>query len=118
MVVYDDGTTEPVRIFDHGVVYKDPETFGEHHLSYRTGDILSPKIAGDEPLALELEDFLSAIRFGTSPVASGSLAREVVRVTEAADESLRQGGEELPVAGSRRFERRPLSEELATGRPA
>ena len=44
MVVYDDGTAEPVRVFDHGVVYKDPETFGEYQLSYRTGDILSPKI--------------------------------------------------------------------------
>ena len=42
MVVYDDGAVEPVRVFDHGVVYEDPETFGEYHLSYRTGDILSP----------------------------------------------------------------------------
>ena len=39
MVVYDDGAAEPVRIFDHGVVYRDPETFGQYHLSYRTGDI-------------------------------------------------------------------------------
>ena len=39
MVVYDDGSPEPVRVFDHGVVYEDPETFGEYHLSYRTGDI-------------------------------------------------------------------------------
>ncbi len=37
MVVYDDGSAEPVRVFDHGVVYKDPETFGEYKLSYRTG---------------------------------------------------------------------------------
>ena len=44
MVVYDDGAAEPVRIFDHGVVYEDPETFGEYQLSYRTGDILSPKL--------------------------------------------------------------------------
>ena len=50
MVVYDDGTSEPVRVFDHGVDHKDPETFGEHHLSYRTGDILSPKVETHEPL--------------------------------------------------------------------
>jgi hypothetical protein len=36
MVVYDDGSSEPIRIFDRGVVYKDPETFGEYKLSYRT----------------------------------------------------------------------------------
>ena len=29
MVVYEDGGIEPLRIFDHGVVYRDPETFGE-----------------------------------------------------------------------------------------
>ena len=39
MVVYEDGGAEPIRVFDHGVVYQDPETFGEYHLSYRTGDI-------------------------------------------------------------------------------
>ncbi len=44
MVIYDDGASEPVRLFDRGVVYRDPETFGEYHLSYRSGDILSPTI--------------------------------------------------------------------------
>ncbi len=44
MVTYDDGAVEPVPPFDSGVVYRDPETFGEYHLSYRSGDIVSPKI--------------------------------------------------------------------------
>jgi predicted dehydrogenase len=114
MVVYDDGIAEPVKIFDHGVVYRDPETFGEHHLSYRTGDILSPKVGAEEPLELELEDFMDAIRHGTTPVASVRLARDVVRVTEAADESLRQRGEELQIAGGR-FRRSPVGVELASG---
>ena len=43
MVIYDDGAPEPVRVFDRGVVYKDPETFGEYHLSYRSGDVISPR---------------------------------------------------------------------------
>ena len=30
MVVYDDGSAEPLRVFDHGVVYEDPETFGQY----------------------------------------------------------------------------------------
>ena len=64
MVVYDDGDPEPIRVFDHGVVYEDPETFGEYHLSYRTGDIVSPKIDTAEPIALELQDFASAVRVG------------------------------------------------------
>ena len=53
MVVYEDGAAEAIRIFDRGVVYRDPETFGEYHLSYRTGDILSPQLSSDEPLAIQ-----------------------------------------------------------------
>ncbi len=95
MVVYDDGMPEPVRIFDHGVVYKDPETYGEYHLSYRTGDILSPKIEICEPLGAEMADFAEAIRTGGETVASARLAQNVVRLTEAADESLRRNGAEV-----------------------
>jgi predicted dehydrogenase len=101
MVVYDDGTPEPVRIFDHGVVYEDPETFGEHHLSYRTGDILSPKVETHEPLVQELEDFVYAVGSGEGTVASARLARDVVRLTESADSSLQQGGAEVAVTESR-----------------
>jgi predicted dehydrogenase len=97
MVVYDDGAPEPVRIFDHGVVYKDPETFGEHQLSYRTGDILSPKVDAHEPLMAELNDFATAIRAGGETIASAGLARDVVQLVEAADQSLRGGGAEVTI---------------------
>jgi predicted dehydrogenase len=97
MVVYDDGAPEPVRVFDHGVVYKDPETFGEHQLSYRTGDILSPKIDTREPLAEELNDFAGAIRGGGETVASARMARDVVQLVEAADESLQRNGAEVAI---------------------
>jgi predicted dehydrogenase len=99
MIVYDDGTAEPVRIFDRGVVYKDPETFGEYHLSYRTGDILSPKVEMYEPLMKEMDDFAEAVRCGRETVAGAQLAKDVVRITQAADESLRRGGAEVRVRG-------------------
>jgi predicted dehydrogenase len=95
MVTYDDGATEPVRLFDRGVVYRDPETFGEYHLSYRAGDIVSPKIESYEPLSLELGDFLGAIRSGESMSFHTALARSVVRIVEAADRSQSQGGREV-----------------------
>lgn len=95
MVIYDDGATEPVRLFDSGVVYRDPETFGEYHLSYRSGDILSPKIESYEPLGLELGDFVGAIRAEEEMGFHTALARSVVRIVEAADESLLQGGREV-----------------------
>jgi predicted dehydrogenase len=97
MVVYDDGASETVRVFDHGVVYKDPETFGEHQLSYRTGDILSPKIDSYEPLTAELRDFAATIRDGGETIASARMARDVVHLIEAADTSLQQGGAEIVI---------------------
>jgi hypothetical protein len=92
MLVYDDGASEPVRLFDSGVVYRDPESFGEYHLSYRVGDVLSPKLDSYEPLHAELADFADAIRKGSSMHDHTRMAQDVVRVAEAAELSLRNGG--------------------------
>jgi predicted dehydrogenase len=89
MVVYDDTSSEPIRVFDSGVVFKDPETFGEYQLSYRTGNILSLKLDTTEPLVVELRDFVSAILTGVEPAANTEIARNVVRLTEKAEESLK-----------------------------
>jgi len=104
MVVYEDGAQEPIRVFDHGVVYEDPETFGQYHLSYRTGDITSPKLSAEEPLAAQVEAFVTCCRDDTPGRADIALARDVVRLLEAADRSLMQGGVEVPI-GEGRFER-------------
>jgi predicted dehydrogenase len=87
MVVYDDTSTEPVRVFDSGVELKDPETFGEYQLTYRAGDIVSPRIAAAEPLSLELRDFCQAVETGETPRSSGAVGLEVVRMIEAVDRS-------------------------------
>lgn len=91
MVLYDDTTAEPVRIFDSGVSLPDPKSFGEYKLTYRTGDILSPRVRPAEPLALELADFVSAVQGGPAPVSDASLGIEVVRTIEAVDRALRTG---------------------------
>jgi predicted dehydrogenase len=97
MVVYEDGAPEAIKIYDRGVVYKDPETFGEYHLSYRTGDILSPKLSSEEPLALQVGDFIRGLRTGQLPDHGLALACDVVRLTEAADASLRAGGAKVEI---------------------
>ena len=88
MVVYDDTSAESVRVFDSGVNLPDPESFGEYRLSYRTGDIVSPRIPVAEPLSLELEDLCRAIRTGSALRSTPQLGVEVVRVVEAAERSL------------------------------
>ncbi|MGH9319748.1 MAG: hypothetical protein ACRD3V_07635, partial [Vicinamibacteria bacterium] len=88
MVVYDDTSPEPVRVFDSGASLPDPESFGEYRLSYRTGDIVSPRIEATEPLSLEVSDFCSAILDGTPLRSSCAIGLDVVRTIEAVEESL------------------------------
>ena len=98
MVVYDDTSNEPVRVFDSGVTLRDPDSFGEYRLSYRTGDIVSPRVDVAEPLALELADFCAAVRTGTPPRSHAALGVEVVRMVDAADRSLAGAGTRVAVA--------------------
>jgi predicted dehydrogenase len=92
MVVYDDTSNEPVRIFDSGVTLPDPETYGEYRLTYRTGDIVSPRIEASEPLLLELRNFAMTVHGRAEPVSSAGLGIDVIRMIEAVDESLRLDG--------------------------
>jgi predicted dehydrogenase len=97
MVVYDDTSNEPVRVFDSGVSLPDPQTFGEYRLTYRTGDIVSKHVAPEEPLLLEMADFCNAIRTGETPRSDAAVGLDVVRMIEAVDASLDQEGARVPV---------------------
>lgn len=93
MLVYDD--TEPyekIKIYDKGVEVIEPESFGEYQLSYRTGDIISPKLDSFEPLASEMEEFLRCIETGAVPRTPGADGLAVVRALERADRSLKDSG--------------------------
>ena len=94
MIVYDD--TEPLeklKIYDARVeVPPHYDTFAEFTYSYHYGDAYVPYIKQDEPLKLECHHFLECIRENCAPVANGRLGLEVVRILEAAGESLRQQG--------------------------
>jgi predicted dehydrogenase len=97
MVLYDDTSSEPLRIFDSGVQLPEPETFGEYRLTYRTGDIVSPRVDAIEPLYLELSDFCQSIRTGAEPRSSARVGLEVVRMIEAVDTSLSRDGTRVEV---------------------
>ena len=99
MLVYDDTSSmEKIKIYDKGVNYKDPETFGEFQLSYRTGDIVSPHIKNYEPLRVEMEHFLDCIQNGKNPMTDGASGLRVVRAMEMAEASLNKSGEVIHVS--------------------
>jgi predicted dehydrogenase len=94
MLVYDDiSSLEKIRIYDKGVtVLPHYDTFGEFQLSYRFGDIFIPKLDDSEPLKVACQHFIDCIKTGVEPKSSGQHGLEVVRVIEAANESLGHSG--------------------------
>jgi predicted dehydrogenase len=99
MIVYDD--TEPlekVKIYDKRVEAPPHyDTFGEFHYSYHYGDILSPYVQQEEPLRVECQHFIRCIETGNPPDSSGDDGLAVVRILEAATESLKRGGGSIPM---------------------
>jgi predicted dehydrogenase len=98
MIVYDDlEPVEKVKVYDRGVD-RQPASFGEFQLTYRSGDILSPRLDTTEPLFIEAAHFLECIQTGRQPDTSPRSGVDVVRVIQAAERSLRQGGAPQSVA--------------------
>ena len=64
----------------------------------RFGDINIPRIPNDEPLRLECEHFVDCIREGRQPLSDGRDGLNVVRVLEAMERSLRDGGRPVKTA--------------------
>jgi predicted dehydrogenase len=93
MAVFDDVlASEKIKIYDKGVD-KPPEygSYGEY-LTLRDGDILIPRIDMKEPLRLECEHFIECVRERKTPITDAVSGVRVVRVLEAAQLSLKQGG--------------------------
>jgi predicted dehydrogenase len=94
MIVYDD--TEPlekIKIYDKRVEAPPHyDTFGEFQYSYHYGDILSPFVKQVEPLKVECQHFVDCVERRSRPDSSGYEGLEVVRILEAATQSLSSGG--------------------------
>ena len=102
MVQYDDAASdEPVRVYDRGMEFAAPATFGEYQLTYRSGDMIVPRIEAAEPLRRELDDFAHAIRTGAQPRSNAALGVQVVEAIEAAHLSLAHHGEPVKLGAQR-----------------
>jgi len=94
MILYDDVASEgKVRIYDKGVYVKGEDIYGEFQYRLHSGDIYIPKIEMTEPLRNECAHFARCVRTGEKPRTDGYNGWRVVRVLEAAQESLRTGEE-------------------------
>ncbi|HET8580202.1 MAG TPA: Gfo/Idh/MocA family oxidoreductase, partial [Nitrospiraceae bacterium] len=102
MLVYDDVSLDAkIQIYDKGIVQLHdhlgtPESFAEFQLQLRVGDlVIPPTLQFSEPLQNECQHFIDCIRNGQRPLTDGLNGLRVVKVLEAAEQSLKQGG--LPV---------------------
>lgn len=71
--------------------------FSGFQYTFTYGDVYIPKLKMSEPLRNECLHFLECIRDGKRPLTDGVSGSKVVQVLERAEESLRQGGEYIPV---------------------
>jgi len=95
MIVYDDiEPSEKVKLYDRGISVSDATTEGVYNMlvSYRTGDMWAPKLDQAEALRLETAHFLDCIQTGHTPITDGESGLRVVRILEAAHQSMREQG--------------------------
>lgn len=98
MAVFDDmEPTEMIRLYDKGVENNGKYgSFGES-LSLRFGDVNIPYIKMVEPLRLECQHFIDCINGDKEPRSNGLDGLRVVKVLQAGQESLENGGIPVPI---------------------
>ncbi len=93
MLVWNDlEADEKIKIYDKGVNITNGEGVYDLLVSYRTGDVWAPKVEQTEALKVELGYFSDCVLHDKTPVNDGVAGLRVVRLLEAADESLRSRG--------------------------
>ena len=93
MIVYDDlEPTEKVRVYDSGVTVGGADSVYKMLVDYRVGDISIPQIDRTEALKTEARHLVECITAGCEPLTDGHAGLRVVRILEAATESLRNRG--------------------------
>ena len=93
MVVWNDlEADEKVKVYDRGVEIKNREGMYELLVNYRSGDMWAPQLEQVEALRQELAYFVECISTGQEPFNDGHAGLRVVKMLEAANESMSKRG--------------------------
>jgi predicted dehydrogenase len=106
MIVFDDMSLQaPLRVYNHGfdrLAADDAtaivDTFGEFRVQLKQGELVVPPTATGQPLAAELDEFVSALIAGRPVESDGRFGADVVAVLEAIDRSLAEDSRAVAVA--------------------
>jgi predicted dehydrogenase len=95
-LVYNDvDPVEKIKVYDSSVTVREGDLEGRRRLlvDYRSGDVWSPHLERGEALQAVVAHFLECVRDGGAPLTDGAAGLRVVRILEAAQQSIKaQGG--------------------------
>ncbi len=98
MIVWDDTSpAERIKIYDKGVDVKESDR-EDLLVRYRNGDAHIPSLENTEALLLMATEFAESIQEERTPLTSGDDGLLVVRILEAANASIAQGGARVALA--------------------
>jgi len=93
MLVWNDlEADEKIKVYDKGVDITSREGVYELLMNYRSGDMWAPQLEQTEALRQELSYFVDCISNGQEPLNDGCAGLRVVKMLEAASESLSKRG--------------------------
>jgi len=100
MIVYDDiEMSEKVKVYDKGIIVSESEdAVYQRHVGYRTGDMWAPRLDNVEALRIEAEHFVDCVRTGRRPLSDGYAGLRVIRILEAATQSMVNRGQPVTLS--------------------
>lgn len=94
MLVWDDmQPDEKIKLYDKGVNVTTKQGIYDLLVSYRSGDMLAPRIDQREALGQECSYFVECIETSAKPINDGVAGLRVVQLLEACDRSLKANGD-------------------------
>jgi predicted dehydrogenase len=103
MLVWNDlEPDEKIKVYDKGVEIANSQGVYDLLVSYRSGDVWAPRVEQTEALKVELSYFADCVVNGRVPVNDGMAGLRVVRLLEAAEESLQNRGVTVPLSSRAR----------------
>jgi len=95
MAIFDDGEPEDkLKIFDKSIYgpFSDGFKAGIDQISLKNGEAEVIKLEKTSPLEIELRHFIEAVESGTPALSDGQNGLDVLKILEAAQKSLKNGG--------------------------
>jgi predicted dehydrogenase len=93
MLVWNDlEADEKIKVYDKGVQISNGQGVYDLLVSYRSGDVWAPRVEQTEALKVELDYFVDCVRNDKTPLNDGEAGLRVVKLLEAAEQSLKERG--------------------------